>query len=360
MSLSSVVIPSDPSIEGQHWCSIILMALQQPGPRCVSPLRKKSSTSPLQEWSSNSASQQELGPSSSSFSRAKRVGVESSFRAEIIVADDAKKDASRRTRRFAGEIQQSQIGFPLDELLCTMCFGASIFPQTLQEGFGEKGVAYRALIVVQQHQSKRESHKRELIIRNEQKCLAWLDPKTPNSVVCMCFRSIVSFTHTQLHEMAVRLEASGQDFIWVARKGKNKGEDEDWMPQEYEDRIKGRGLIIRDGLPRKSKEYALTMVKWPISAEQFYNKKLVMKVVKTGVLMGSKKWQTVASEGVPSEAVRQVMAGEEASGMRNCAKYYKEMARKAVEEGGSSYNSLNAFVDELSIYCSPPKKQDIN
>ncbi|KAK4387183.1 Scopoletin glucosyltransferase [Sesamum angolense] len=163
-------------------------------------------------------------------------------------------------------------------------------------------------------------------------------------------RSIVSFTHTQLHEMAVRLEASGQDFIWVARKGKNEGE-EDWMPQEYEDRIKGRGLIIRDGLPRKSKEYALAMVTWPVSAEQFYNEKLVMKVVKTGVLMGSKKWQTVASEGVPSEAVRQVMAGEEASGMKG---------RKAVEEGGSSYNSLNAFVDELSIYCSPPKKQDIN
>ncbi|KAL0311386.1 UNVERIFIED_CONTAM: Scopoletin glucosyltransferase [Sesamum angustifolium] len=143
--------------------------------------------------------------------------------------------------------------------------------------------------------------------------------------------------------MAVRLEALGQDFIWVARKGKNEGEDEDWMPQEYEDRIKGRGLIIRDGLPRA-----------------VLQREVGVKVVKTGVLMGSKKWQTVASEGVPSEAVRQVMAGEEASGMRNCAKYYKEMARKAVEEGGSSYNSLNAFVDELSIYCSPPKKQAIN
>ncbi|KAL0320540.1 UNVERIFIED_CONTAM: Scopoletin glucosyltransferase [Sesamum radiatum] len=106
------------------------------------------------------------------------------------------------------------------------------------------------------------------------------------------------------------------------------------------------------------------MVTWPVSAEQFYNEKLVTEVLRTGVSVGSKKWQTVASEGVPRDAVTkavdQVMAGEEALGMRNRAKYYKEMARKAVEEGGSSYNSLNALIDELSIYRSPPKKQDMN
>ncbi|KAL0328360.1 UNVERIFIED_CONTAM: Scopoletin glucosyltransferase [Sesamum calycinum] len=219
---------------------------------------------------------------------------------------------------------------------------------------------------------------------DEHKCLAWLDSKTPNSVVYMCFGSIVSFTSTQLHEMAVGLEASGQDFIWVVRKGKNEGENEDWMP-EYEDRIKGRGLIIRGWAPQvmildhpaigafvthcgwnstlEGMCAGMPMVTWPVSAEQFYNEKLVTEVLRTGVPVGSKKWQTVASEGVPREAVTnavlRVMAGEEALGMRNRAKYYKEMARKAVEEGGSSYNGLNALIDELSVYGSP-KKQDIN
>ncbi|KAL0406662.1 UNVERIFIED_CONTAM: Scopoletin glucosyltransferase [Sesamum latifolium] len=220
----------------------------------------------------------------------------------------------------------------------------------------------------------------------EHKCLAWLDSKMPNSVVYVCFGTIVSFTPTQLHEMAVGLESSGQDFIWVVRKGKSEGENEDWMHQGYEDRIKGRGLIIRGWAPQvmildhpaigafvthcgwnstlEGICGGVPMVTWPVFAEQFYNEKLVTEVLRTGVSVGSKKWQTVANEGVPSEAVTKavgrVMAGEEALAMRKRAKYYKEMARKAVEEGGSSYNSLNAFIDELSIYCSPLKKQDIN
>ncbi|KAL0406660.1 UNVERIFIED_CONTAM: Scopoletin glucosyltransferase [Sesamum latifolium] len=220
---------------------------------------------------------------------------------------------------------------------------------------------------------------------DEHKCLAWLNSKTPNSVVYMCFGTVVSFTATQLHEMALGLEASGQDFIWVMRKGKNEGENEDWKPQEYEDRIKGRGLIIRGWAPQmmildhpaigafvthcgwnstlEGICAGVPMVTWPVSAEQFYNEKLVTDVLRTGVSVGSKMWHTVASEGVPREAVTKavgrVMAGEEALGMRNRAKYYKEMARKAVEEGGSSYNSLNALVDELSIYHSPMKEQDI-
>ncbi|KAL0311394.1 UNVERIFIED_CONTAM: Scopoletin glucosyltransferase [Sesamum angustifolium] len=159
---------------------------------------------------------------------------------------------------------------------------------------------------------------------DEHTCLAWLDSKKPNSVVYMCFGSIVSFTPTQLHEMAVGLEASGQDFIWVVRTGKNEGENEDWMP-EYEDRIEGRGLIIRGWAPQvmildhpaigalvthcgwnstlEGICAGVPMVTWPVSAEQFYNEKLVTEVLRTGVPVGSKKWQSVASEGVPREAV---------------------------------------------------------
>ncbi|KAK4437904.1 Scopoletin glucosyltransferase [Sesamum alatum] len=217
---------------------------------------------------------------------------------------------------------------------------------------------------------------------NEHECLAWLDSKRPNSVVYVCFGSMASFTPAQLHETAIGLEASGQDFIWVVRKGKNGGENEDWMPQGYEDRIKGKGLIIRGWAPQvmildhPATEAFVThcgwnstlegicagvpMVTWPVFAEQFYNEKLVTEVLRIGVSVGQKKWQMAASEGVPREAVtkavERIMVGEEASEMRRRAKYYKEMARKAVEEGGSSYNSLSALIDELSSY-RPPAKQ---
>ncbi|KAK4477023.1 hypothetical protein RD792_016225 [Penstemon davidsonii] len=101
------------------------------------------------------------------------------------------------------------------------------------------------------------------------------------------------FSPRLLNEIAIGLEESTQYFIWVVRKGKNGEEEEDWLPDGFEERMKG-------------------------------------------VSVGNKKWQRVASEGVSNEAVGRVMVGEEASEMRKRANYYKEMARKSIEEGGSS------------------------
>nr|AMK52072.1 UDP-glucosyltransferase [Scutellaria baicalensis] len=216
---------------------------------------------------------------------------------------------------------------------------------------------------------------------DDHECLAWLNSKKPNSVVYMCFGSMATFTPAQLHETAVGLESSGQDFIWVVRNG---GENEDWLPQGFEERIKGKGLMIRGWAPQvmildhpstgafvthcgwnstlEGICAGLPMVTWPVFAEQFYNEKLVTEVLKTGVSVGNKKWQRVG-EGVGSEAVKEaverVMVGDGAAEMRSRAIYYKEMARKAVEEGGSSYNNLNALIEELSAYV-PPMKQGLN
>lgn len=54
--------------------------------------------------------------------------------------------------------------------------------------------------------------------------------------------------------------------------------------------------------------------------------------------------------GQIGKAVQQVMVGEEAKEMRSKARMLKEMAKKAVEEGGSSYDDLNGLIRELSSY----------
>ncbi|KAL3614238.1 hypothetical protein CASFOL_042312 [Castilleja foliolosa] len=207
---------------------------------------------------------------------------------------------------------------------------------------------------------------------DEHECLTWLDSKKPDSVVYVCFGSITNFTPAQLQETAAGLEASGQDFIWVVRRGKD---EEDWLPQGYEERTKGKGLIIRGWAPQvmildhpsirafvthcgwnstlEGICAGVPMVTWPVFAEQFYNEKIVTEVLGTGVSVGNKKWVPMASEGVSREAVevavRRAMGSEE---MRSQAKCYKEMAKKAVEEGGSSYEALDALIDELSIQQS--------
>nr|WOB18972.1 Sbaic7OGT [synthetic construct]BAA83484.1 UDP-glucose: flavonoid 7-O-glucosyltransferase [Scutellaria baicalensis] len=247
--------------------------------------------------------------------------------------------------------------------------------------FGKKAWHIGPLKLFNNRAEQKSSQRGKESAIDDHECLAWLNSKKPNSVVYMCFGSMATFTPAQLHETAVGLESSGQDFIWVVRNG---GENEDWLPQGFEERIKGKGLMIRGWAPQvmildhpstgafvthcgwnstlEGICAGLPMVTWPVFAEQFYNEKLVTEVLKTGVSVGNKKWQRVG-EGVGSEAVKEaverVMVGDGAAEMRSRALYYKEMARKAVEEGGSSYNNLNALIEELSAYV-PPMKQGLN
>lgn len=46
-------------------------------------------------------------------------------------------------------------------------------------------------------------------------CLKWVDSKKPHSVVnYICFGSVADFNDSQLMQIAMGLEASGQQFIW--------------------------------------------------------------------------------------------------------------------------------------------------
>uniref|UniRef100_A0A5B6ZJ11 Glycosyltransferase n=1 Tax=Davidia involucrata TaxID=16924 RepID=A0A5B6ZJ11_DAVIN len=213
---------------------------------------------------------------------------------------------------------------------------------------------------------------------DKHECLEWLDSKKPNSVVYVCFGSMSIFTAAQLYEIAMGLEASGQHFIWVVRKGKNEEENDEimWVPEGYEERMKGKGLIIRGWAPQvlildhqavggfvthcgwnstlEGVSAGVPMVTWPLFADQFYIEKLVTDILRIGLSVGVHQWTTKASDGIKREAiekaVKRIMVGEEAEEMRSRARAFKDMARKAVEEGGSSYSDLNALIEELNSY----------
>lgn len=179
-----------------------------------------------------------------------------------------------------------------------------------------------------------------------------------------------------MRELAMGIEASGQEFIWVVRS--TEQDNEEWLPEGFEERTKGKGLIIRGWAPQllildheavgafvthcgwnsmlEGISAGVPMVTWPVFAEQFFNEKLVTQVLRTGANVGSMKWQKPYSEGVKKEAIakaiRRVMVGEEAEGFRSRAKAYKEMARKAVEIGGSSYSDLTTLLEDISTYSS--------
>lgn len=60
-----------------------------------------------------------------------------------------------------------------------------------------------------------------------------------------------------------------------------------------------------------------------------------------------------ATCGVKREEIGKVVRGvmeEEVEEMRNKTREFKEMAKKAIEGGGSSYSDLNSLIRELSSY----------
>ncbi|KAL3722338.1 hypothetical protein ACJRO7_034676 [Eucalyptus globulus] len=219
---------------------------------------------------------------------------------------------------------------------------------------------------------------------DEQSCLSWLNAKETNSVLYISFGSLARLTPKQLLEVAYGLEASSCSFIWAVRKifkpsENGEGGREDWLPSGFEERLKEsrKGLIIRGWAPQllilehpsvggymthcwwnstlEGVSTGVPMVTFPHSAEQFLNEKLISDVLRIGVQVGSTEWTSWNAEPGPpvgrekvEAAVRKVMdGGEEAAEMRRRAKDLGEKAKRAVEQGGSSYEDAEALIQEL-------------
>jgi flavonol-3-O-L-rhamnoside-7-O-glucosyltransferase len=98
------------------------------------------------------------------------------------------------------------------------------------------------------------------------------------------------------------------------------------------------------------------MITWPHFAEQFVNERLVVDVLKTGVEVGVKgvtQWgheqkEVMVTRDAVEMAVSKLMdQGEAAEEMRMRARDFRLKARKALEKGGSSYNSINLLIQEM-------------
>ncbi|CAN0873125.1 UDP-glycosyltransferase 1 [Linum grandiflorum] len=202
----------------------------------------------------------------------------------------------------------------------------------------------------------------------------WLNSKKSNSVLYVCLGSLTRFSKNQISEIATALEELNYPFIW---------EVEWWLPQGFEEKMvkeSGKGVIIKGWAPQtvilkhasiggfvthcgwnsimEGVCGGVPMVTWPIFAEQFYNEKLVTQVLKFGVSVGNEVWSVWATEESPlikaekmKSAIDVVMGqGAEATKMREKVKILADMAKKAVEIGGSSDCDLKSLLNDLREY----------
>ncbi|MED6132341.1 hypothetical protein PIB30_018179 [Stylosanthes scabra] len=229
------------------------------------------------------------------------------------------------------------------------------------------------------NKGQKHDHVEEL----EPEWLKWLNSMKVESVLYVSFGSLTRLTNAQLVEIAHGLENSGHNFIWVIRKRENDDDDDndgDSLLHDFEVRMRksNQGYIIWNWAPQllilehssvggivthcgwnsilESLSVGLPMITWPMFAEQFYNEKLLVDVLKVGVAVGVKEnklWMNMGEKDVVerdmiTNAVKVLMGSDEGSmEMRKRAKKLGDAGKRAIEEGGTSYNNLIQLIDEL-------------
>ncbi|XP_031501318.1 anthocyanidin 3-O-glucosyltransferase 2-like [Nymphaea colorata] len=210
----------------------------------------------------------------------------------------------------------------------------------------------------------------------DHECIKWLDRQPLASVVFLCFGSMGAFSPAQIAEIAQGLEGSGQRFLWSIRirpKGApqfSEPKDVDpseVLPEGFLRRTKEKGLVWPKWAPQvailshpavggfvshcgwnstlESVWFGVPMIAWPLYAEQGMN---AFELVNDLGLSLELKKEEEGGELVKGEelekAVRSLMEGEEGKKVREKMKEAKNMARKAMEEGGSSYSTLASLI----------------
>ncbi|XP_043715314.1 UDP-glycosyltransferase 89B2-like [Telopea speciosissima] len=199
--------------------------------------------------------------------------------------------------------------------------------------------------------------------------MSWLDNREDNSVVYVCFGSQAVLTNEQMEAMAIGLEWSGVHFVWCVKEatvGHVAGKYS-VVPTGFEDRVAGRGVVIRGWAPQvsilrhravgsflthcgwnsvlESIVAGVPMLAWPMTADQFVDARLLEEV---GV--GEKVCEgvtTVPNSDVLAKAMAESVSGK---GSKRIVRA-KELQKAAVEaniEGGSSSMDLGKLVKELS------------
>ncbi|OMO84296.1 UDP-glucuronosyl/UDP-glucosyltransferase [Corchorus capsularis] len=210
----------------------------------------------------------------------------------------------------------------------------------------------------------------ELDMAQRDKMMKWLDGQPESSVVFLCFGSKGSYGASQVKEIALGLEQSGFRFLWSLRTLPpfDDQNPEEMLPEGFLERIQGKGMICGwapqlEILGHKaiggfvshcgwnsileSLWYGVPIVTWPMYAEQQLNA-FMMKELGLAVVMRLDYWRGQSEDVKADEiekAVGLVMDG--GSEVRKKVKEMSEMARKAIVEGGSSFNTLGKLLEDI-------------
>ncbi|KAJ4869266.1 UDP-glycosyltransferase 90A2 [Raphanus sativus] len=194
--------------------------------------------------------------------------------------------------------------------------------------------------------------------------MKWLDEKRDKgcNVLYVAFGSQAEIQREQVEEIALGLEESKVNFLWVL-KGNEIGKG-------FEERVGERGMAVKDEwvdqrkiLEHESVRGFLSHCGWnslmesicagvpilafPVAAEQPLNAILVVEELRVAERVVAASGG-VARRGEVAKKVKELMEGEKGKELRRNVEAYSKMAKKALEEGvGSSWKNLDNLINEF-------------
>ncbi|KAJ0093501.1 hypothetical protein Patl1_26839 [Pistacia atlantica] len=190
-------------------------------------------------------------------------------------------------------------------------------------------------------------------------CKTWLDSKAINSVVYVSFGSLAAVGEEQMAEIAWGLRRSNSFFLWVVRESESQK-----LPKNFSEETSDKGLVVSwspqlEVLAHKSVGCFMTHCGWnstlealslgvpmvaiPQWTDQTTNAKYVEDVWQVGVRVKVNEKGIVTREEI-EVCIREVMEGGRSKDFRRNSEKWKELAKEAVDEGGSSDKNLEEFV----------------
>ncbi|CAK9133716.1 unnamed protein product [Ilex paraguariensis] len=198
--------------------------------------------------------------------------------------------------------------------------------------------------------------------------IEWLNSKPKSSVVYVSFGSILSLPKRQMEEIARGLLKSCRPFLWVVKAKENGEEEREVDKLNCIEELEQQGMVVPwcsqlEVLSHPSLGCFVTHCGWNSTLESFVtgvpvvafphwsdqttNAKMIEDVWKTGVRVKPNGEGTVEDDKL-KQCIEMVMGGgERGEEMRRNAKKWKDLAREAIREGGSSDKNLTAFFKEI-------------
>ncbi|XP_044498739.1 mogroside IE synthase-like isoform X2 [Mangifera indica] len=196
-------------------------------------------------------------------------------------------------------------------------------------------------------------------------CKTWLDLKELNSVVYVSFGSLAALAEEQMEEIAWGLKRSNTFFLWVVRESESAK-----LPKNFCEETVEKGLVVSwspqlEVLAHKSVGCFMTHCGWnstlealslgvPVVAmpqwtDQTTNAKYIEDVWQVGVRVRVNEKGIVTREEIEG-CIREVMEGERSEDFRRNSEKWKQLAKEAVDEGGSSDKNLEEFVAAINVF----------